>query len=109
MSEKRRVVVVAAFKVAVVGGDGIGPEVTQEALKVVAAAGVDLKTTDFEFGAAHYIRTGEVLPEGTVETLRGFDSILRGAIGPAIGSTEVPAGLLERGFLLRLRFELDLY
>ncbi|HEY7946592.1 MAG TPA: 3-isopropylmalate dehydrogenase [Acidimicrobiales bacterium] len=96
-------------RVAVIGGDGIGPEVTAEALKVVAAAGVSLETTDYELGAAHYLATGEVLPDATLEELRGFDAILLGAVGPAVGSTDVPNGLLERGLLLRLRFELDLY
>ncbi|MDR3647956.1 MAG: 3-isopropylmalate dehydrogenase, partial [Acidimicrobiales bacterium] len=65
--------------------------------------------TDFELGAAHYLRTGEVLPDATLEELRTFDAILLGAVGPPVGSTEVPSGLLERGLLLRLRFELDLY
>ena len=96
-------------RVAVIGGDGIGPEVTAEALKVVAAAGVQLETTDFELGAAHYLASGDVLPDATLEELRGFDAILLGAVGPPVGSTEVPNGLLERGLLLRLRFELDLY
>jgi 3-isopropylmalate dehydrogenase len=95
--------------VAVIGGDGIGPEVLAEALKVVAAAGVSLDTTDYELGAAHYLRTGEVLPDATLEDLRGFDAILLGAVGPPVGSNDVPPGLLERGLLLRLRFELDLY
>ena len=95
--------------VAVIGGDGIGPEVVAEALKVVAAAGVTLDTTDFELGSAHYLRTGEVLPDATLEELRTFDAILLGAVGPPVGSTDVPPGLLERGLLLRLRFELDLY
>ena len=95
--------------VAVIGGDGIGPEVLSEALKVVAAAGVALAVTDFELGAAHYLRTGEVLPDATLGALRSFDAILLGAVGPPVGSTDVPSGLLERGLLLRLRFELDLY
>ena len=95
--------------VAVIGGDGIGPEVLAEALKVAAAAGVALDTTAFELGAAHYLRSGEVLSDDTLATLRGFDAILLGAVGPPVGSTEVPPGLLERGLLLRLRFELDLY
>ncbi len=99
----------AAFKVAVIGGDGIGAEVTREALKVVAAAGVPLETTEYELGAAHYVATGEVLRDELLGELRGYDAILLGAIGPPIGSTEVPPGLLERGLLLRLRFELDLY
>ncbi len=94
---------------AVVGGDGIGPEVVAEALKVVAAAGVTLDTTAFELGAAHYLRTGEVLEDALLSELAGFDAILLGAVGPPIGSSTVPSGLLERGLLLRLRFELDLY
>jgi 3-isopropylmalate dehydrogenase len=98
-----------AHRVAVIGGDGIGPEVVAEALKVVRAAGVTLDTVDFELGAAHYLATGDVLSDETLEELRGFDAILLGAVGPPVGSTEVPAGLLERGLLLRLRFELDLY
>ena len=96
-------------RVAVIGGDGIGPEVLAEALKVVAAAGVRLDTVDFDLGADRYLRTGDVLPDATLEELRGFDAILLGAVGPPVGSTEVPSGLLERGLLLRLRFELDLY
>jgi 3-isopropylmalate dehydrogenase len=100
---------VAQYKVAVIGGDGIGPEVCDEALKVVRAAGVDLVTTDYELGAAHYVKTGEILPTGLVDELRTYDAVLLGAIGPAIGSTEVPSGILERGLLLPLRFQLDLY
>jgi 3-isopropylmalate dehydrogenase len=96
-------------RVAVIGGDGIGPEVVAEALKVVAGSGVELDTTAFELGAAHYLKTGEVLPDDLLEELKGYDAILLGAVGPPIGSTDVPQGLLERGLLLRLRFELDLY
>jgi 3-isopropylmalate dehydrogenase len=95
--------------VAVIGGDGIGPEVIAEALKVVTAAGVTLKTKHFELGAAHFVRTGEVLPDATLEELRSFDAILLGAVGPPVGSTAVPSGALERGLLLKLRFDLDLY
>jgi 3-isopropylmalate dehydrogenase len=95
--------------VAVIGGDGIGPEVVAEALKVVAAAGVQLDATAYELGADHYLRTGDVLPDATLDELRGFDAMLLGAVGPPVGSTDVPNGLLERGLLLRLRFELDLY
>ncbi len=84
-------------KVAVIGGDGIGPEVLAEALKVVAATGVTLDTTDFELGAAHYLRTGEVLPDATLEELRGFDAILLGAVGPPVGSTDVPPGFSSGG------------
>lgn len=96
-------------RIAVIGGDGIGPEVTQEALKVARAAGASLETKNFKLGAAHYERTGEVLTDATLSELKDLDAILLGAIGPAIGSTAVPSGILERGLLLRLRFELDLY
>lgn len=99
----------SSHRVAVIGGDGIGPEVVDEALKVVESAGIRLETTHFDLGAARYLRTSEVLPDATLEELRGYDAILLGAVGPAVGSTDVPPGLLERGLLLRLRFELDLY
>ncbi len=97
------------YRVAVLGGDGIGPEVTSAALEVVRAAGVHLETTEFELGAARYLRDGFVLDDAMLEALRGFDAILLGAIGPAIGDTRIPGGVLERGLLLRLRFGLDLY
>lgn len=96
-------------RVAIVGGDGIGPEVTAEALRVVAATGVQLSTQEFDLGAARYLRDGFVLNDTTLEELRGFDAILLGAIGPALGDTRIPGGTLERGILLRLRFVLDLY
>jgi 3-isopropylmalate dehydrogenase len=96
-------------RIAVIGGDGIGPEVVAEALKVVDACGVSLETTPYDLGAAHYLRSGEVLPDAVLEELRAHDAIVLGAVGPPVGSTEVPPGLLERGLLLRLRFELDLY
>jgi 3-isopropylmalate dehydrogenase len=94
-------------QIAVVGGDHIGPEVVAEGLKVMRAAGVDFVTEDFELGAQRWKRDGEVLSDATLEELRGFDAIYLGAIGGAQG--EVPAGLLERGILLKTRFELDLY
>jgi 3-isopropylmalate dehydrogenase len=92
-------------KVGIIGGDGIGPEVLAEALKVVAAAGVQLDTVDYDLGGRRYLATGEVLPDGVLDELRGLDAILLGAIG----TPEVPPGVLERGLLLRTRFELDLY
>ena len=98
-----------AYRVAVIGGDGIGPEVTEEALKVLAASGVTLDTTSFDLGAARYKKDGEVLSEQTLEELRGFDAIVLGAVGPAIGDTSIPPGTLERGLLLKMRFDLDLY
>jgi 3-isopropylmalate dehydrogenase len=96
-------------RVAVLGGDGIGPEVTSAALEVIAAAGVTLDTTPFDLGAARYLRDGFVLDDATLEQLRGFDAILLGAIGPAIGDTRIAGGVLERGLLLKMRFGLDLY
>jgi 3-isopropylmalate dehydrogenase len=92
-------------RVAVIPGDGIGPEVVTEALKVVEAAGAHLDTTHYDLGAGRYLATGEVLPDSVLEELRGFDAILLGAVG----SPEVPPGVLERGLLLKMRFELDLY
>lgn len=97
------------YKVAVIGGDGIGPEVVAEALKAVSALGVKLDVVELSLGAAHWLRTGEVLSDDTLSVLSRQDAILLGAIGPPIGDRQVPPGLLERGLLLRMRFELDLY
>jgi 3-isopropylmalate dehydrogenase len=94
-----------SHKVAVIGGDGIGPEVVAEALKVVRASGVDLDTVDFDLGGGRYLRDGAVLPDETLDELRTLDAILLGAVG----RPDVPPGIIERGLLLRLRFELDLY
>ena len=99
----------STYDVGIIGGDGIGPEVVAEALKVVAATGVSLATTEYDLGADRYVRTGDVLPDTVLEELRGLDAILLGAVGPPVGSSEVPPGTLERGLLLRLRFALDLY
>ena len=93
-----------AHRIAVIPGDGIGPEVIAEALKVGRAAGANLSTTSYDLGARRYLATGEVLPDSVLEELRGFDALLLGAVG----SPEVPPGVLERGLLLRMRFELDL-
>jgi 3-isopropylmalate dehydrogenase len=94
-----------AHQIAVIGGDGIGPEVTAEALKVMDAAGVELVTTEFELGGARYLRDGEILSDATLDQLRKFDAILLGAVG----TPDVPPGVIERGLLLKMRFELDLY
>ena len=99
----------STYRVGIIGGDGIGPEVVAEALKVVKAAGVSLDTTEYDLGASRYLRTGDVLPDHDLEELRGQDAVLLGAIGPPVGSTDVPPGTLERGLLLKLRFDLDLY
>ena len=94
-----------AHRIAVIGGDGIGPEVTTEALKVIRAAGVDISTTDFDLGGARFLRDGEILSDSTLDQLRDFDAILLGAVG----TPDVPPGVIERGLLLKMRFELDLY
>ncbi|MCH1867325.1 3-isopropylmalate dehydrogenase [Nocardioides sp. CFH 31398] len=97
---------------AVIPGDGIGPEVTSEALKVlqaVAPSGVEFAPTTYDLGAERYLATGEVLPDSVLEEVRGHDAILLGAVGGKPGDTRLPAGVLERGLLLRLRFELDHY
>jgi 3-isopropylmalate dehydrogenase len=96
---------VTTHRIAVLAGDGIGPEVIAEALKVSRAAGADLETVDYDLGGRRYLDTGEVLPDAVLDELRGFDAILLGAVG----TPEVPPGVLERGLLLKLRFELDLY
>jgi 3-isopropylmalate dehydrogenase len=92
-------------RVAVIGGDGIGPEVTAEAVKVVKATGVAVETTDFDLGGTRFLRDGEILSDATLDELRRFDAILLGAVG----TPAVPPGVIERGLLLKMRFELDLY
>lgn len=92
------------MKLAVVGGDGIGPEVTAEALKVLRTVRSDIEATDFDLGASRYVRSGELVTEDDLAALRKHDAILLGAIGdPA----RVAPGVLERGLLLKLRFALD--
>jgi 3-isopropylmalate dehydrogenase len=94
-----------SHSIAVIGGDGIGPDVVAQAIKVARAAGVVLDTKEYDLGGARYLRTGEVLTDETVDELRQFDAILLGAVG----TPDVPPGVLERGLLLKLRFDLDLY
>lgn len=95
--------------IAVIGGDGIGPEVTAEAIKVLkAAVGADaFAFVDYDLGAERWLRTGEVLPESVLTELAQADAIVLGAVGAAPGSTKIPSGLLERGLLLKLRFAFD--
>lgn len=99
----------ARYDLAVLAGDGVGPEVTAQALKVLDAAetrfGFTTDRIDYDLGGRRYLATGEVLPDTVIEELDGCDAILLGAIG----SPEVPPGVLERGLLLRLRFSFDQY
>ena len=94
------------MKIAVIAGDGIGPEVMEEGLKVLRAVRDDFETTEYDLGARRYLRNGELLTDGDLESLRAHDAILLGAIGDP---GRVPAGVLERGLLLPLRFKLDHY
>jgi 3-isopropylmalate dehydrogenase len=100
------------LRLAVIPGDGIGPEVTTEALKVLDAAspsGVKFEQTRYDLGAERYLATGEVLPDSVLAEIRDHDAILLGAVGGRPGDPNLPPGVLERGLLLRLRFELDHY
>ena len=98
------------LRLAVIPGDGIGPEVTAEALKVLeAVAPVKIEQTRYDLGAERYLATGEVLPDSVLAEIRAHDAILLGAVGGKPGDPNLPPGILERGLLLRLRFELDHY
>ena len=94
-----------AHRIGIIGGDGIGPEVVTEAMKVVDAAGVEYTPVVFDLGGARYLRDGEVLPDADLDAIRACDAVMLGAVG----TPDVPPGVIERGLLLRLRFELDLY
>lgn len=98
-----------SYKIAVLPGDGTGPEVVAEGLKVLRAAaekfGFKLDTETYDFGGDRYLATGEVLPENAAEVLKQFDAIYLGAIG----HPDVKPGILEKGILLKLRFDLDQY
>jgi 3-isopropylmalate dehydrogenase len=91
------------MKLAVIPGDGIGPEVVAEGLKVLGGVLDEVETTTYDLGAARWHRTGELLPDSVLREIRQHDAILLGAVG----DPSVPSGILERGLLLRLRFELD--
>src|SRR5918994_1377050 len=95
----------AIHTVGVIRGDGTGPEVVGEALKVLEALDVGTELVDFDLGAERYLRTGEVLPDEELERLRPMDAVLLGAVG----DPRVRPGILERDLLLRIRFELDQY
>jgi 3-isopropylmalate dehydrogenase len=101
-----------SLKLAVIPGDGIGPEVTAEGLKVleqVTPADVKFEPTRYDLGAERYLATGEVLPDLVLAEIRQHDAILLGAVGGKPNDPNLPPGILERGLLLRLRFELDHY
>jgi len=97
------------FDIAVIAGDGIGPEVTAEELKVLEAAadvyGFKLRFHPYPFGSEHYFKTGEIFPDAAFEEVKGQDAILLGAIG----DPRAPVGLIEYGIIAKMRFELDLY
>ncbi|MGC9320370.1 MAG: isocitrate/isopropylmalate family dehydrogenase, partial [Armatimonadota bacterium] len=97
------------YKIAVLPCDGVGPEVVAEGLKVLEAAaeihGVQYETVEYDVGGDRYLRTGEVLPDSVMEELQQMDAIYLGAVG----HPDVAPGILEKGILLRLRFELDQY
>lgn len=103
----------STVSLAVIPGDGIGPEVTAEAVKVLLAVTeggpVQFELTEYPLGAEHWLATGETLPDRTLEALKGHDAILFGAVGAAPGDTNIPSGLIEREMLLKLRFSLDHY
>ena len=97
------------YRIAVIPGDGTGPEVVREGLKALEAVsekvGFKYEAVEYDFGGERYLRTGETLPDSALDELRRFDAIFLGAIG----HPEVKPGILEKGILLKLRFELDLY
>jgi len=94
------------LKIAVIAGDGTGPEVIREGIKVLnSVRDFEVETVEFDLSGDRYLRDGAVLPEEDLEALRGFDSIYLGAVG----HPDVPPGVIERGLLLKLRFELDQY
>lgn len=92
------------MRIALIPGDGIGAEVVAESTKVLDATGVKAEVERYDLGGERYLRTGEVLPDSVLDELRGFDAVLLGAVG----HPDVAPGILERGILLRMRFDLDL-
>ncbi|MEX1218364.1 MAG: 3-isopropylmalate dehydrogenase [Acidimicrobiales bacterium] len=94
-----------SHKIGVIPGDGIGHEVIPVALAVVRAAGVELDCVDYDLGGERFLRDGIVLEDATIEEWRGLDALFLGAVG----TPDVPPGVIERGLLLKMRFDLDLY
>ncbi len=111
MSQPTSAAAPAHLKIALVPGDGIGPEVVAEAVRVLdavtAAAGVTVAKKEFGLGAQHWLDTGETLTDRTLDELRAHDAILFGAVGAAPGDRRVPSGIIERDVLLKMRFSLD--
>ena len=102
----------STIDLAVIPGDGIGPEVIAEALKVLEAAlgdAVAVKATHYPFGAGHFLATGDILSDSDVEALKKHDAILLGAVGGDPSDPKLAGGIIERGLLLKLRFALDHY
>jgi 3-isopropylmalate dehydrogenase len=97
------------YDIAVIAGDGIGPEVTREALRVLDACseafGFEVKLTEYPFGSEHYLKTGEIFPDAAFEEIKGMNAIFLGAIG----DPRAPVGLIEYGVIAHMRFDLDLY
>ena len=93
------------YRVGVVGGDGIGPEVVAEGMKVLDAVGANLDVTPFDLGGSRYLQDGTILPDETIEEWRSLDAIYLGAVG----HPDITPGVIERGLLLKMRFDLDLY
>ena len=102
-----------SINLAVIAGDGIGPEIITEAQRVLQRAceldSIRVDSTDYKLGAEHWLKTGETLPESTMEPLKQHDAILFGAIGADPRSGKIPSGLIEREMLLKLRFSFDHY
>ena len=94
-----------SYRIGIIGGDGIGPEVVAEAMKCVDAAGVEYEAVPFDLGGSRYLRDGVVLEQEHLDAIRDLDAVMLGAVG----TPDVPPGVIERGLLLTLRFELDLY
>ena len=94
-----------SHKIGIIGGDGIGPEVISEGLKVIEATGINLDLHNYDLGGSRYIKDGTILPDSILQEWRSLDALYLGAVG----TPDVPPGVIERGLLLKMRFELDLY
>jgi 3-isopropylmalate dehydrogenase len=96
-------------RIGILGGDGIGPEVVEQAVAVIDSLGVEYTAVEYDLGAHRYLEDGTVLPDEVLEEWRSLDAILLGAVGDPAPGVAAPPGLVERGVLLRMRFELDQY